>query len=132
MGALLSIIPSIISLFTARQQTKVEAEKQKQKQINAPDSCNTRQELEDTARNERDGVIIQLIAIFLFTMPWWSILGGQVFSDYVNHNVLRLYQQLPVQFYVLEVILLGRGIGIKGKDVLTGLSSILSGIFKRK
>ena len=125
--AIANIVPLITDIFKSRAQTKINAEAQKQQII--ANSTDHRQ-INNVARG--DGRTFQIIALILFFMPWWSVLLGPTFSNYVRNQINILQHQMPIQADVLETILLGRGLNVRSQDVIDAVKSVVLGIFKRK
>ena len=124
---ILSAIESLISVFINRQKTKSIAENEKVKKITADDSCNTAKEINHMASG--NGKFVRIISIVLFTMPLWSILGGHRFFYYVNQS----YKQVPDGFFLtIQIILIGRSIGIQGEDVLITIGDMFKKIFMER
>jgi len=124
---ILSAIESLIGVFVSRQKTKSIAEDEKIKKITSDDRCNTKQEINHMASG--NGKFVRIISIILFTMPLWSILGGHRFFYYVNQS----YKQVPDGlFLTIQIILIGRSIGIQGEDVLMTIGNMFKTIFMSK
>ncbi len=124
---ILPAIEAFVGLIINKQKTKISAENEKIKKITSDDYCNTKTEINHMASG--NGKFVRIISIVLFTMPLWSILGGHRFFYYVNQS----YKQVPDGLFItIQIILIGRSIGIQGEDVLMTIGNMFKTIFMGK